>query len=337
MNLNLYSWAFGKGGEIMPLNVTPLYFWSQQVLPFVYDDSLSYLEQVYKVSEKLNEVISATSTALDETKEYVDNQDNATNASLDEVDQREQQHYNELKQDVANAITTSKAYTDERYGALAAAFDEKLNTGFAGIKAELFEELSEQLNIPLDELKEQFVALQVLVSQQYEQLVKMIRDGDAATQSYCMALIAELEAKIPEITSVQVVDPTTGQITDIQTALDRVFYVLRCCSLTAGEYDRLYLTAADYDREKLTALQYDIQARHFLYPYFQVWKMSSPFTGEFVNVRQVVGDLTELHRTSGITARQYDDYDLTATEYDNLHLTAYVYSWDFPTLPACRI
>ena len=38
----------------MGLNVAPLYFWSQKVLPFVYDDSLSYLEQVVKVSERLS-------------------------------------------------------------------------------------------------------------------------------------------------------------------------------------------------------------------------------------------------------------------------------------------
>ena len=32
-------------------------FWTQRILPLVYDDSLSYLEALAKMREKLNEVI----------------------------------------------------------------------------------------------------------------------------------------------------------------------------------------------------------------------------------------------------------------------------------------
>lgn len=320
----------------MGLNVAPLYFWSQKVLPFVYDDSLSYLEQVQKVSEKLNEVISSTSAALDETKTYVDQQDTTIDDKVSALDARETQHYNELKDSIAETLTQAKAYTDQQYAELTAAYDDKLNKGFAGVREELFDSLSEQLQIPLDELEKNYHDLMILVSQQYEQLVKMIREGDEATQAYCNAQIAALEAKIPEITSVQVVDPTTGTVTDIQTAIDRIYYVLRCCSLTAGEYDALWIEAQDYDRLKLSALQYDIQARHFLYPYFKVWKMSSPFTGEYVNTRSVVYDLADLHRVNGITAANYDALKLTGTDYDGLNLTAYSYAWDFPNIP-CRV
>ena len=35
----------------------PLRFWSQKVLPLVYDDSLSYYEVLNKVVAKINEVI----------------------------------------------------------------------------------------------------------------------------------------------------------------------------------------------------------------------------------------------------------------------------------------
>lgn len=35
----------------------PLRYWSQKVLPLVYDDSLSYYEVLSKVTKKLNEVI----------------------------------------------------------------------------------------------------------------------------------------------------------------------------------------------------------------------------------------------------------------------------------------
>ena len=37
--------------------VRPLFFWSQKVLPLVYDDSLSYYEVISKIANKINEVI----------------------------------------------------------------------------------------------------------------------------------------------------------------------------------------------------------------------------------------------------------------------------------------
>lgn len=39
--------------------VKPFRFWSQKVLPLVYDDSLSYYEVLGKFAHKLNELISA--------------------------------------------------------------------------------------------------------------------------------------------------------------------------------------------------------------------------------------------------------------------------------------
>ena len=37
--------------------VKPLRFWSQKVLPLVYDDSLSYYEVLGKIGRKINEII----------------------------------------------------------------------------------------------------------------------------------------------------------------------------------------------------------------------------------------------------------------------------------------
>ena len=41
----------------MPLDMKPLAFWCQKVLPLTFDDSLSYYEQLCKIANKLNEVI----------------------------------------------------------------------------------------------------------------------------------------------------------------------------------------------------------------------------------------------------------------------------------------
>ena len=41
----------------MPLDMKPLAFWCQKILPLTFDDSLSYYEQLCKLANKLNEVI----------------------------------------------------------------------------------------------------------------------------------------------------------------------------------------------------------------------------------------------------------------------------------------
>lgn len=46
--------------------VLPLRFWSQKVLPLVYDDSLSYYEVLNKVVFKLNELIEYVTENIQE-------------------------------------------------------------------------------------------------------------------------------------------------------------------------------------------------------------------------------------------------------------------------------
>lgn len=52
--------------------VRPLFFWSQKVLPLVYDDSLSYYEVLSKVVAKLNEIIIfVQTTVVDDIKALI--------------------------------------------------------------------------------------------------------------------------------------------------------------------------------------------------------------------------------------------------------------------------
>ena len=57
-----------------PNAVRPLHYWSQKVLPLVYDDSLSYYEVLGKITHKLNDVIVLINNHLDEyIREQLDN------------------------------------------------------------------------------------------------------------------------------------------------------------------------------------------------------------------------------------------------------------------------
>ena len=57
-----------------PSKVRPFHFWSQKVLPLVYDDSLSYYEVLSKLTSKVNEVINVVNDELvDYIREQLDN------------------------------------------------------------------------------------------------------------------------------------------------------------------------------------------------------------------------------------------------------------------------
>ena len=51
--------------------IKPFRFWSQKVLPLVYDDSLSYYEVLNKVVGKLNEVIDFVTNNITELVDQV--------------------------------------------------------------------------------------------------------------------------------------------------------------------------------------------------------------------------------------------------------------------------
>lgn len=57
---------------ITDVSVRPFHFWSQKVIPLVYDESLSYYEVLGKVVEKLNELIDYTENfTIEQIREVV--------------------------------------------------------------------------------------------------------------------------------------------------------------------------------------------------------------------------------------------------------------------------
>lgn len=77
-----------------------LHFWCQKVLPLVYDNSLSYLEVLFKVKEKLNEVIKFTN----EIPEYIDKKI---------IEQFDEEHLKELVSDVFRTIEDAISANNE--------------------------------------------------------------------------------------------------------------------------------------------------------------------------------------------------------------------------------
>lgn len=273
--------------------IKPFRYWCQKVLPLVYDDSLSYYEVLCKLRDKLNEIIETLNNYEDDIKEYVDQQiAGIQNNWLDTFYKLMNGYQEEFNRDIAE---------------LDAKIDQEHEWNVQQ-HAEILAELSGQISV----------------------LSQMVMNQNEATKAWVSAKIQELIDMIPEITSVMVIDPTSGQIVPIQDALNHVYDFLRCCALTAIEYDTLFLTAEKYDSYQLTARQYDLYARRYLWPHNPLYMMHSPFDGSWTRIQYVVYKLASLHQTDSLTAQAYDDLDLTSENYDNRNITAYNYSWANP-------
>lgn len=176
-------------------------------------------------------------------------------------------------------------------------------------------------------LAETTANLTTFVSSQLLTLRKYIDGQDAAIYSEIRYQIELLKNSLPDLTTVLVVSPYTGQLVTIQQAIDELWDNLRVYALTADEYDSQQWTAEEYDNFKLTAFEYDYFAKEYIYedPRFY---MFSPWTGERVFYQEVIMALVGLHRTNALTASEYDALGLTASTYDGKSVTAYTYDWN---------
>lgn len=87
--------------------VDRVHIWSQPILPAVFDDSLSYVEQLYKFLHKLNELIDSYNYVVENyvtRKEFEESQDEQTKELLAAIDDAiaklQQKINNDLKDEV---------------------------------------------------------------------------------------------------------------------------------------------------------------------------------------------------------------------------------------------
>lgn len=208
-----------------------------------------------------------------------------------------------------------------------------------GLEEEIARDISEalaQLSIDLGEIRAQITSLRDDLTRATLELNGLITANRDYMMEYIEARLQAFIDSIPDLTTVNVLNPVRGYMTSIQVAIDDLYDLGRSEALTALEYDSLGLTAAEYDSLQLTAYDYDNFGRSLIessgYYRNPNHYMTSPFTGQYVRLEVVINELASLHKDDALTASEYDTLDITATYYDNLDLTAYNYDWHGKTL-----
>lgn len=120
-------------------------------------------------------------------------------------------------------------------------FENQVNEEFADLQTQLINTINQRLIA----IRTELIEMLNLVSQQ--------------SKAYTDLQIQQVRAEIEQILlgQIEVHDPTTGLVSDLQTVLNNIYDSTREEALTATEYDGLELTATAYDGYEITAFNYD--------------------------------------------------------------------------------
>ena len=301
-------------------NIKTFRFYCQKILPLVYDDSLSYIETLCKVSSKLNEVIDDYNELIDYYNTLPQLLEQIT-AKLSELD------------DFVDTINREFAELDARLTAKVdkklAKVDEELAKSLELIEHEMAE-LEAKVNVEIERLKSELIQV---INSQLAVFRTELKLSENNTKAWTEARLNEFLAELPDVQNILVYNMITGKLEPVQDVIASMYDVMRE-GLTAYEYDRLRLTASEYDNWivnsipcGLKAVEYDMHGRKYLYKDTKYY-MNHPTSGKVVENKMVIDFNTSLLKQSGsYSASEYDSVGITANNYDVLQLTAYEYDW----------
>lgn len=247
---------------LIPLNVLCV-----PTIPTVFDDALSYYEELCRVQYKLNETIAAYNVLLD----YYN--------SLDDL-------LDEMKATMAQVKAEIAALEAEQ-----ARFIAQVNQQFDNLENSLESEIQANLTQLTNLINSEIAKQNQYLNAQLNILNSKIETNNVELRNWVYAQLDEFSKEIPELQNVQVVNPETGETIPLQQMINELYDVVVqpmwnpitgeqdtvrdvvrlnselhkiAGSLTAGEYDSLHVTAGVYDSKHLTALKYDWHANRYL-------------------------------------------------------------------------
>lgn len=200
-----------------------------KVLPAVYDESLSYLEQLSKLAYKVNETIESVNALNDNVDTLNDavidfgNRLEAVEGEITGFEAEVRASFAALEASINASVDAKLAEVDDKFSDLSnqmMAFEKMITNRVDTLEATLTETLNDEI-----------AALNAL----YASLASELRD-------YIEEKVNEAISDIPDLTNIYVIDPTTGNMEKVQTVINNMFDFFLDHAFTIDEYNRLALT-----------------------------------------------------------------------------------------------
>ena len=312
------------------LKLHPLFFKCHKILPLVYDESLSYYETLCKVAKLLNETIDSV---------------NNLNDNVSDVNSRVNQLTDEVNA-IAEEINGFEAEINGKFDELVIRVEAELGEKFEDYDRQ-FAELKEETQAELLELQNEMNNFMQFTFPQFEAEIRQAIEEELANlyqnfdsledelKAYIYNELQKILEQIPEITTVWVIDPTTGELGDIQSVINNFYNVLRYFALTADEFDALGMTVDELEHivvngipRGLTCLEWDMYAKLFINVDKDKGKVSDYLDGSLVDLERNVDINNMLLKESGCyECEEWDDIGGDVDTIDALNISAYRWDW----------
>lgn len=308
--------------QITPPVVKNLRMFTVPIIPLEYNDSLSYLEQLYKILDKLNETIDTVNAWTKSYQDYTDAEIAKLKADLlAYIDQQD----GIIRADLTQLITQINTDLTQQIMDL----DQSVNTRIANLQRNVDQQIAE-----LKDLINQYIDY---VDYSLKVLRNEVETKLTAVYSYVDTQIDEVIKMIGEIQVDQstLLNPVNNEFEKTQQVIDSMYHNLKAWAFRADRYEQLGLTADEYDDYEVRAWSYDYLGKWWLWQKpeleFQIaqnWEMFDPFTGKKEGVQDVINQIIAFVNVKSLTAKEYDDMMLEAEYYDSLLITAYNYDFN---------
>lgn len=338
------------------------YAWTPKVLPLVYNDSLSYLENVYALIQWCNELSSDIADmntslttmiqqVLKDSEKYTDDKINGFRTEFADLTVQLTEQIESLIQDTERAFDL---------------LEKHLNANLAVFKKEM-EERQDKLEISVNEqlsdmrmenaqnqfaLEQDISDFETRVNLTIATMRHSITELWTAFNNYRVQVNSYIDFKCEELkgwveshtalkngNNIFVFNPVKAETDTLKNTLNDLYNYLDYGSITAQEYAAIGLTAQEYADKGLTAHQYAYEARFMFFKeiYFTEFYKRLDDTIEYVNnavaemekkmymINPLTGRLERIPKVIDMLA-DFHLNTLTAQEYSDKDWTAQEYA-----------
>lgn len=250
------------------------------VMPAVFDDSISYLEWVAKICNKVDDIIDVLNqldgvtedwvkqyvqAQIEDVKLYIDNLNGATQQDLSDFKAYVNQMIAQILEMIDGVgdgiLDEANRYTDEKFYDLMLEFSNMIEHGFlvynpikgydTDVETAIID-LYEAMRVPWSVTADEYDSLE-LTADEYDAVNMTAVQYDFFAKLFLCKWFAKT-----------LISPLTGERATHQECIDELANLHRTGGITAGEYDALQLTAQTYDDKAITAYSYDFNAKNLL-------------------------------------------------------------------------
>ena len=315
--------------SIVKINPLPIRFHCYKVLPLVYDEALSYYEQLCKVVKTLNETVAAVNdlnNAVEDLSGNVSQLTQRVNAMATEIEQFEA-NVNDTLTNINNLL----AQYDERFAQYDTRFDE--------LEAELTRQINNNVKALKDYIDETLANIekqvQIIVQKEIDKIYAEFDKIAADLRDEFELEIKKLIASIPDLTTIEVINPVTGRLSKVQIALDDMFMNTRYNALTIDEFNHMHLSINDCNKLMYrsaatgwSVITWLTEAK-ILFDKDLKHRMANPFKGVWEDFKKNIEINTDLLRVCGcLTASEFGALNITVDEFNEVGASCEQLAWE---------